>query len=1009
MVDLLVKLLGPFMYSLGVSEADLISYLTQLEGYIYAVIAAAVVLIAVMILAHFAKKGFRCAVRLEALMAFLTAILIIVNSICYGPMYANVSGFLNASKAEFSEETIKQSEDTIQKIGEEGMVLVKNDGLLPLSSDVTSLNVFGWDSSCPIYGGTGSAGSHADGNISIIQSLQDAGYETNETLTKMYTDYCAERPAISMSAQDWSLPEPNMKHYTDDIMNEAKDFSDTAVLVIGRPGGEGADLPTNMNAVIKGTYNQGLATSNAPANWRYMNASYTNNGDYDDFEEGESYLELSVTEEQLVDKVCSEFDNVIVVVNANNAMELGWVDEYEQIKSVILAPGAGETGFEALGEILNGSVNPSGKTADTYVKNLLSTHYINNIGNFPYTNVDDLKAQALAADSSYKGNISFVNYVEGIYVGYKFYETAAEEGLINYEDSVQYPFGYGLSYTTFDKEMKNFKDNGDTVSFDVEVTNTGDVAGKDVVEVYYTPPYTNGGIEKASVNLIQFEKTDSLEPGKSQTLSFEIAKEDMASYDSSEIKVAGGGYILEAGDYTISVRSDSHTVVAEETFTVDEDIDYSKDGRSSDNTTAVNVFEDYTRGDFVELSRADGFKNAGTSWSGPTSETAQMSNELRSQVEENIFGIYDSSKYDNADDEMPTMGADNGLTLFDLKGVDYDDAKWDELLDQLTYEDMTTMINVGGWQTAEVSSVGKIATSDCDGPAGLNNFVTKTYGTSYPTEVLLAQTWNKELAREAGESMGQEFADVKNYGWYGPAMNTHRSAFGGRNFEYYSEDGVLAGYLAANQVNGAASKGVYPYIKHFAVNDQETNREAVLLTFVSEQAMREIYLKPFEICVKGFEEGSMAVMTSYNWLGGVPACADSDLLQTVLRDEWGFQGMTITDYDGSYGYMISENCVRNGNDLMLGYGNSESNQFPNQSATGTLAMRQACKNIMYTIVNSGAYAGDENPVGGKSNMDKLFMKVNVTAGIVIGAIAILVLVHALRKRKKMKKVEITVE
>ena len=479
----------------------------------------------------------------------------------------------------------------------------------------------------------------------------------------------------------------------------------------------------------------------------------------------------------------------------------------------------------------------------------------------------------------------------------------------------------------------------------------------------------------------------------------------MASYDSDEIKVAGGGYILEAGEYTISVRSDSHTVIAEETFTVDEDIDYSTEGRSTDKTAPVNVFEDYTQGDFIQLSRADGFKNAGASWAAPTAEAAQMSDELRAEVEANTFGIYDSTKYDNADDKMPTLGADNGLTLFDLRGVDYDDAKWDELLDQLTYEDMATMINVGGWQTAEVTSVGKIATSDCDGPAGLNNFVTKTYGTSYPTEVLLAQTWNKELAREVGESMGQEFSDVKNYGWYGPAMNTHRSAFAGRNFEYYSEDGVLAGYLAMNQVNGAVSKGVYPYVKHFAVNDQETNRESFLLTFVSEQAMREIYLKPFEICIKGLEGGSMAVMTSYNWLGSVPACANSDLLQTVLRDEWGFRGMAITDYDGSYGYMISENCVRNGNDLMLGYGNAASNQFPNQSATGTLAMRNACKNIMYTIVNSGAYAGDENPVGGKSNMDKLFMKVNVTAGAVIGVIAILVLVRALLKRKKMKAAE----
>lgn len=1000
MVDFLVKHLGPFLFDLGVSEADLISYLTQLQGYIYGIIAAAAVLILVLVLAHFVKKGLRCVVRIEAVLAFFAAILIIVNSICYGPMYSNVSGFLNASKAEFSEETIAQSKETIKKIGEEGITLVKNEGLLPLSSDVTSLNVFGWDSTNPVFGGTGSAGSHSEGAVGILQSLQDAGFETNESLSKMYTDYYDQRPVISMSAQDWSLPEPAMNHYTEELMAEAKDFSDTAVIVIGRPGGEGADLPTDMNAVIKGTYNQGLATSNAPANWRYMNATYTNNGSYDDFEEGESYLELSVTEEQLVEKVCSEFDDVIVIINANNTMELGWVDDYEEIKSVLLAPGAGSTGFAALGEILNGSVNPSGRTADTYVKDLLATHYINNIGNLPYMNADDLKEQALAADASYKGNVSFVNYVEGIYVGYKFYETAAEEGLIDYEKSVQYPFGYGLSYTEFEKTMANFKDNGDTISFDVEVKNTGDVAGKDVVEIYYTPPYTNGGIEKASVNLVEFEKTELLEPGKSQTLSFEIAKEDMASYDSSQIKVEGGGYILEAGDYVISVRSDSHTVVAEEKFTVDKDIDYSKEGRSTDETTPVNVFEDYTRGTFVELSRADGFKNAGASWQRPTEEQYTMTDELKAAVEANTFGIYDSTKYDNPEDEMPTLGADNGLTLFDLKGVDYEDEKWDKLLDQLSFEDMATMINVGGWQTAEIDSVGKVATSDCDGPAGLNNFVTKTYGTPYPCEVLLAQTWNKQLAYEVGESMGQEFADVKNYGWYGPAMNTHRSAFAGRNFEYYSEDGVLAGYLAMNQVNGAATKGVYPYIKHFAVNDQECNREAFLLTFASEQAIREIYLKPFELCIKGFEGQAMACMSAYNWLGSVPACANSDLLQTILRDEWGFRGMVISDYDGSYGYMISENCVRNGNDLMLGYGNAASNQFNNQSATATLAMRNACKNIMYTIVNSGVYAGDENPVGGMSNMDKLFLKVNITSGVVIGGLALLTIVVYILKKKK---------
>lgn len=1005
MVKFLANLLGPFFSGLGVSEADLLSYLTQLQGYVYFILAALVVLIIVLIAASKAKKGFKHVIRIEAVMAFLAAILIVVNSICYGPMFTNVSGFLNASKAELSEDTVKQSREVIKKIGEEGIVLVKNNGLLPLASDVKNLNVFGWGSTNPLFGGTGSGSSDSSTAVGILQSLQDAGYETNQTLTKMYTDYCEKRATIAMSSQDFTLPEPTVDAYTDSLMSEAKDFSDTAVIVIGRSGGEGADLPTDMNALIHGTYNEGLEVSVAPANWRYMNAYYTNNGDYDDFEKGESYLELSVTEEHMVEKVCSEFDNVVVIINANNTMELGWVDEYEQIGAVLLAPGAGATGFTALGEIMNGSVNPSGKTVDTFVKDLMKTPYINNIGNLSYNNVEDLKQQLAAADGAYEGNLSFVNYAEGIYVGYKFYETAAEEGLIKYEDHVQYPFGYGLSYTTFKKTIENFADNGDTVTFDVVVENTGDVAGKDVAEIYYTPPYNNGGIEKASVNLVQFEKTDIIEPGATQTLSFEIPKEDMASYDSDGIKVQGGGYILEAGEYAISVRSDAHTVDAEETFKVDADIDYSTNGRTTDKTVAVNQFQDYARGDFVQLSRADKFANYEEACGELDDKQFVMSDEIRAAVEENAFGIYDGTKYNNDSDVMPTLGADNGLTLFDMKDVPYDDAKWDQLLDQLSFEDMSTMINVGGWQTAAIESVGKIATSDCDGPAGLNNFITQVYGTAYPSEVLMAQSWNKQLAYEIGQAMGQEYADAENYGWYGPAMNTHRSAFAGRNFEYYSEDGVLGGYLAMNQVNGAAEHGVYAYIKHFALNDQECNRCSFLLTFASEQAMREVYLKPFEICVKGFNGKAQACMSAFNWIGTVPACGNEDLLKDVLRDEWGFQGVVITDYDGSYGYMITDHSVRTGNDLMLGYANAESNKLTDQSATAVTAMRKSCKNIMYTIVNSGYYAGDANPFGGMTNMDKIFLTVNIVGAILIIGIALLVLIRYRLKKKSSISIE----
>lgn len=1007
MIDILVSILSPILIPMGVSTADLTSYLTMCSSYIYALLALIAVFAAVMIGAHWwIKKGKRHLVRWSASLAFLLAVVLVANLVCFGPMYNNISGILNASAVDLNEDTQQQSRDTVQQVGEEGLVLLKNEGLLPLSSDVTSLNVFGWDSTNPLFGGTGSGSSDGSDAVGILQSLQDAGYETNEELSQMYVDYCAERPTINMTTQDWTLPEPTADYYTDELMDSAKSFSDTAVIVIGRSGGEGSDLPTDMNAVIHGSYNlqEEVAVDKKGKtnyNYTYTAGSYTNNGDYDDFDEGEHYLELSNTEEDMIELVCSSFENVIVVINACNTMELGWVDEYDSIGAVILAPGTGATGMTALGEIINGSVNPSGKTADTFVKDLTATPTYQNIGNFSYTNVDDLKKDIARSDSAYEGNIAYVNYVEGIYVGYKFYETAAEEGLITYEDEVLYPFGYGLSYTTFEQEIKNFSVSEDTVTFDVEVKNTGDAAGKDVVEVYYTPPYTNGGIEKASVNLIEFGKTDTLEPGRSQILSFSIPLEDLAAYDSECIKTENGGYILEAGDYTISIRSDSHTVLAEETFTLDSDIDYSTDGRASDGVTATNQFEDYAKGDATYLSRADGFANYEEATSAPAEELYVMDDETIELIDASSNHGYDGSQYDNPDDEMPIMGADNGLTLADLTGKPYDDETWEQLLDQMTYEDMSNLINVGGWQTVAVDSVGKIATSDCDGPAGVSNFVTGVYGTAYPAEVLMAQTWNKDLMYLIGASMGQEYAEAENYGWYGPAMNLHRSAFAGRNFEYYSEDSVLSGYCAAYEVNGAATQGVYAYIKHFALNDQETNRCSFLLTFTTEQTIRETYLKPFEMCIKKFEGTVQGVMSSYNWIGTVPAYSNSDLLNTVLRDEWGFVGTVITDYNGSYGYQSTDSAIRNGGDLMLGYGQAESNQLTEGSATLTLAMRRACKNILYTIGNSGYYA-DPTAVTATdtSKMEKLFYTLD---GIAVAAAVLLELAVVLRYLLKKKK------
>lgn len=1008
MIQFLVDLLSPFFLKLGVSQTDINLYAEQLSGYVYAITGALLLMIAVMILAHFfVKKGARHVVRWTAGIAWILTVTVLVNVICFGPMYNNVSIILN-STGEVSEETAAVSKAVIEEVGEEGMVLLKNSNqLLPLASDTRKLNVFGWASVAPILGGTGSGASDTSESVGILQSLQDAGYETNESLTKLYTGFRANRnlPTTGVaSVTEWTLPEPTVDYYTDDLMEEAENFSDTAVIVLGRSGGEGQDLPRDMNAVINGTYDDIKETiAGGNESYNYNDGFYTNNGDYDDFDPGEHYLQLSNTEEAMIGKVCETFDKVIVVINTNNTMELGWVDEYESIGAVIQTPGTGATGMAALGKIISGEVNPSGKTADTYVYDLTATPNYHNTGNFTYRNVDDLTKAFTEADEAFQGALGFINYTEGIYLGYKFYETAAEEGLIQYDELVQYPFGYGLSYTTFEQRIENFTDQEDTVTFDVKVTNSGAVAGKTAVEVYFTPPYTNGGIEKASVNLIEFGKTQILDPGASQTLSFEIAKEDMASYDSNSIKTSGGGYVLEAGDYIISVRADSHTVIDEAKFHVDTDIDYSKDGRSSDRKAAVNQFQDYSAGNVTYLSRADGFANYTQAAAAPADDDYLMDDVTREAIKEKSVAYYNPALYDNPEDVMPVTGVDQGIKLADMTGKDYDDPMWEQLLDQLTIEEMIELVNLGGFQTAAIDSIDKKATLDSDGTAGLNDWVVGVYGTAFPVEVLMAQTWNKELIGKTGNAIGAEYAECHIYGWYGPAMNMHRSAFTGRNFEYYSEDGVLSGHIASAEVNGAAEHGVYAYIKHFVMNDQETNRCCLLQTYSDEQAIREVYMKPFELCIKNFTGDVIAVMSSFNFIGDKWTGADTNLLNDVLRDEWGFRGMVITDWNGSYGYQNTEDSIRNGNDLMLGFNSYESNKITDtDSATCVLSLRRASKNILYTVGNSGNYTSEDAQAGGLDHMTKVFIGVDAAIAIVSLAILAFVYTRYFRKRKTVK-------
>lgn len=912
---------------LQINMADVITVLESVAPYLIA-IAVVLVLAVIATIATNTRTVPREATRKlihsqSWLLVFVAAVVAIVMML-FGPL-SNLITMSTGEKYTLSESSIDSANKLAADIQREAVTLLQNDDAnLPLDS--TKVNVFGWASTNPVYGGTGS-GSMNDqyATTSLLDGMKDAGLDTNTELSDLYTQYRADRPEVGMWEQDWTLPEVPADQYSDALISNAKSFSDQAVIVIARVGGEGADLPTNMKA-------DGIA--------------YTNNStEYEDFADGAHFLELSQTERNMVDLVTANFDNVTVVYNGANAFELDFVDAYPQIKSVLWCPPAGQTGFTALGEILTGATNPSGKTSDTFVRDLTATPTFNNFGSFYYDNMSEF-------DTENRGEVrkpSFVNYVEGIYVGYKFYETAADEGVIDYASTVQYPFGHGLSYTTFSQEMGDVTYENGKVSFDVTVTNTGNTAGKDVVETYFNPPYINGGIEKATANLVSFDKTDELAPGESQVIAVEFDDDNMASYDYQNAK----SYVLERGDYEIAIKSDAHTVIDEQTVSVPETIVYDSESNThnDDQTVATNQF-DNAEGHVTYLSRADRFANYTQSTAAP--ESLSMAEDLKAQFT-NISN-YDLESRNDSADEMPVTGADNGIRLADLRGVNYDDAQWDALLDQLTFEQMDSLIALAGYGTQAIDSIGKVALTDSDGPAALNNNFTGAASIGFPASTAVACTWNQDLAARYGEMMGQMARELSIHGWYAPAMNIHRSAFAGRNFEYFSEDGYLSGVMASSQIAGARTKGVYAFMKHFALNDQETNRASMLCTWANEQAIREIYLKPFEMSVK--QGGAQAVMSSFNYIGTTWAGGSSNLLQTVLRDEWGFRGFVLTDFFEGAGYMYADEGIRNGNDAMLAPMDG-TNHITDKSATSIKAMRNAAHNILYTAVNSWAYENGE--------------------------------------------------
>ncbi|MBR1812271.1 MAG: glycoside hydrolase family 3 protein [Lachnospiraceae bacterium] len=875
------------------------------------------------------------------------------------------SFFYHGPSGEEVEEARQNSATVTQEIEAEGIVLLENkNSALPLDAGI-KINVFGYGSRDTVYGGTGSGSGDSSKNVTILQGLTNAGFTVNEELAAFYDAHFIPRVGVGYTGSNFDINETLLSEYPESMIENAKNFSNVAVFVISRYGGEGADLPMEMGASETEISSAGAAKSIG-----------VKGGDA-----GKHYLELQNSEIEVLDMVKENFDTVIVLVNSTNAMELGFLED-EKVDAALWIGCIGSTGANAVGEVLSGKVNPSGKTSDTFAYEVESAPSYYSIGAYDYTNVEYVNTSPIASNHD-PDVYHYVDYVEGIYVGYRFYETAAADGFIDYDATVQYPFGYGLSYTTFEKGIEDFANDRKNVTVKVKVTNTGDVAGKDVVEIYYSAPYTKGGIEKSEVVLADFAKTSLLAPGASETVELSFAVEDMASYDYLGIKAEGGAYVLEAGDYEIRLQSDSHTVIESRTISVAADVIYSdaKDGkRESDLIAAVNLFDDVTNGEKITyVSRAD--------WEGTMpKERAAASRE----ASEAIVAALTADEVANNSADPDIVTADHGLKLDDMKGLAYDDPKWDQLLEQVPVSEMVNLTANGGWATQDVPSVGKLLYTEVDGPNGVNNIMAGTTGNQFCAQSVLACSWNTDLAKKMGSTFAKEAIALDIAALYAPAMNIHRSPFSGRNYEYYSEDGLHSGKMAAAEILGMQGEGVTAYSKHFAVNDQETNRDAGgLCTWLNEQAMREIYLRGFELAVK--EGGTRAIMSSFNRLGTTNAAESYPLLTTVLRNEWGFKGTVITDCVIQLGYVNVDRALRAGNDLQLSLMSLHvASDKTTGTTTGRQALRAATKNILYTAVNS---------VGQEVSGTPVFYPIYIGIAV-LDLLLIALFVWALRRRMK---------
>lgn len=867
------------------------------------------------------------------------------------------------------------------EIGEDGMTLLKNNGTLPLAENNKKINVFGWSGSDNgfVHQGAGSGGGTDTDITTLYQGLRESGFEINEELAEKYN-------AMSYRREGWDyykLPEGDESFYTSELMENAKAFSDTALIVLGRKGGETSDLPR---------YQQNLSGKRDPTRM---------------------YSQTSALEDLMIEKVTANFDKVIVVFNTTNVMEAGFL-ENEKIDAAIAMYAPGSKATPALGNLLQGKANFSGKTVDTWAYDLTTSAAWANAG------VDG--THTVNASGSEKAYIS--NYAEGIYMGYWWYETADKEGFWEsdfakdkwdiengYADVVQFPFGYGLSYTEFSWSVESVSmipgsqiAPEDEIEIEVFVQNTGSRPGKDVVQLYLELPYREGGIEKPAVKLAAFAKTSELDSGEGELLKLSVRVSDFASYDVYDTNNNGFmGYEIEGGigDYVLSLRTNAHEIaevgglygatfdyrVPDEGYRLENDpvtgnkvenrfTNYTNPVSGASSVTQENALSDLSKAYSVDgsdtpyafeyMTRAD-FEGAfPTFGSYPSTMDTQFYQETYvvntpKIVESDVMPLHSSDATDyQLLDFIYEVTDDAGNPVLDEEGnktyglVPYEDERWDQLVSQMSLNDLYVLSAGGGFGTQRIDSVGKPAAVDKDGPCGFNSLITGSGGgtesaTNFPCETLIASTWDWKLSYRFGLALSAEGNALGVDGLYGPAVNIHRNVLNGRNFEYYSEDPYISGIMCAYTVYGCKENGVYCWIKHFALNENETGRTH-MYQFCTEQALREIYLRPYEIAVK--EGGANAIMTAYGRVGTVRASGSSALNTAVLRGEWGFKGAVITDYYNAGVVHDADECIRAGNDLMLDP-NGRPSYFGDQtSATAVIALQSAAKHILYSYLET---------------------------------------------------------